>query len=103
MVKMSDEVCAGEATAHISWSMEQSKQLIDLVRHYLIQHNTEYASHSVATYIHPKRQKNESYVKVATYIIGKKVHRKKIWYVNHPIKIVAIHQFLIVMNDLTYT
>ena len=84
MVKLIDELCISDSTAHISWSTEQSKQLTDTVRNYLIQQNTEYVSHSVATFIHPKTQKNESYVKVATYIIGKKLRRKKIWYVCRP-------------------
>ena len=73
MVKLIDEPCVSDSTAHISWSTEQSKQLIDLVWYCLIQQNTEYVSHSVAAFIHPKTQKNEPYVKIATYIIGKKM------------------------------
>ena len=65
-----------DSTAHISWPTEQSKQLIDLVRHYLIQHNAEYVSHSVATYIHPKTQKHESYIKIATYHWKKSTQEK---------------------------
>ena len=76
MVKLIDELCVSDSTAHISWSTEQSKQLTDTTRNYLIQQNTEYVLHSVATYIHPKKKMNESYVSSYIYNWQKSTQEK---------------------------
>ena len=71
--------------ADASWSTnQQSKELTDTVRNYLIQQHTKYVSHTVETYNHLNTQADEFYDKVVTYIIGRQKQRKKIWYVCRP-------------------
>ncbi len=85
MGKLRNPPPATELCAHSSWSTnQQSKELTDTVRHYLIQQGTEYITHSVEIYRHSINQLDEHYNKVVTHIIGRQKQRKKIWYVCQP-------------------
>ncbi len=75
---------AYDTTPHISWSIDQSKLLTDQARQYLIQHQTEYVSHTVETYTHPATQIHELYDKIVTVGIGSGNRKNKIWYACRP-------------------
>ncbi len=85
MGKLKTGSFAADIPADSSWSTnQQSKQLTDSVRNYLIQQHTKYVSHSVENYHHSTKQADELYDKVVTYIIGRQKQRPKIWYVCRP-------------------